>query len=239
MSLPTAIVTNIQRFSVHDGPGLRTTVFFKGCPLSCLWCHNPEAMSFEWEEGSSVYTVQELARIVLRDHLFFGSEGGVTVSGGEPLAQDMAFVAGFLQAVKKSGASTACDTCGDVPWVNFEAVLPYVDVFLYDLKFATEELHVKFTGRSNRRIVENLEKLAGTGKVTLRIPVVGKANDGREMEKILALAKKAAPKAPVEFVPYHEMGSLKWEKRGLRPHRFEVPPREYMEGLRRALAKRR
>ena len=229
---PTAIVTNIQRFSIHDGPGIRTTVFFKGCPLCCLWCHNPETISFEMGEGSVRYTARELAKEAMRDQIFFGEDGGVTISGGEPLAQDMAFMTEFLRELKKQGINIACDTCGEVPWVNFELVMPYVDVFLYDLKLATESAHIKFTGRSNKRIIENLKKLAKTGKAQLRIPVIGGANEGNEMKEILKIAAEAAPNVPIKLIPYHNLGIGKWEKLGKTPQRFFAPTEEYVEGLR-------
>ena len=230
-TIPTAIVTNIQRFSVQDGPGIRTTVFFKGCPLSCLWCHNPETISFEMEKGNVRYTAAELVKKVVRDQIFFGESGGITVSGGEPLAQDMAFMIDFLHRLKNQGINVVCDTCGDVPWDNIELVMPYVDVFLYDLKLATDAAHKKFTGRSNKRIIENLKKLAKTKKVFLSIPVVGGVNEGNEMKEILKLAKKAAPNAPVKLIPYHQLGLHKWEKLGKTPQKFYTPSKEYIDGL--------
>ena len=228
---PTAIVTNVQRFSIHDGPGVRTTVFFKGCPLCCLWCHNPESISFEMEKGSEVYTACELAKKVMRDQIFFGENGGVTISGGEPLAQDMAFLIEFLRILKKHGINVACDTSGDVPWDNIELVMPYVDIFLYDLKLATEAAHKKFTGRSNKRIIENLKKLAKSKKVHLCIPVVGGVNEGNEMKEILRLAKRVAPVAPIKLLPYHQLGIRKWEKLGKTPQKFYTPAKEYIDGL--------
>ena len=231
MEIPTAIVTNIQRFSIHDGPGVRTTVFFKGCPLCCLWCHNPETINFEMEEGNIRYTAGELAKKVVRDQIFFGENGGVTISGGEPLAQDMAFMTDFLHKLKKQGINVVCDTSGDVPWDNFELVMPYVDIFLYDIKLATEAAHIKFTGRSNKRIIDNLKKLVKTKNVQLSIPVIGGVNEENEMKEILRLAKKVAPKAPIKLIPYHQLGIQKWEKLGKTPQKFYTPSKAYIEGL--------
>ena len=228
---PTAIVTNIQRFSIHDGPGVRTTIFFKGWPLCCLWCHNPETISFEMEEGCFIYTADELAKKATRDQIFFGENGGVTISGGEPLAQDMAFMIEFLRKLKSHGINVTCDTSGDVPWSSIELVLPYVDIFLYDIKLATETAHIKFTGRSNKRIIENLSKLAKTNKVQIRIPVIGSANEGKEMKEILKLAKKVAPAASIKLIPYHSLGIQKWEKLGKTPQKFFTPTKEYIESL--------
>ena len=230
-TIPTAIVTNIQRFSIHDGPGVRTTVFFKGCPLCCLWCHNPEAISFEMEKGNDCYTAAELAKKVVRDQIFFGENGGITISGGEPLAQDMAFMIDFLRRLKEQGINIVCDTSGDVPWDNFELVMPYVDIFVYDIKLATEAAHKKFTGRSNKRIIDNLKKLAKTKKVHLSIPVVGGVNEGNEMKEILRLARKAAPGSPIKLIPYHQLGIHKWEKLGKTPQKFYTPAKEYIDGL--------
>ena len=228
---PTAIVTNIQRFSIHDGPGVRTTIFFKGCPLCCLWCHNPETISYDMEEGCFIYTADELVKKATRDQIFFGENGGVTISGGEPLAQDMAFMIDFLRKLKSLGINVACDTSGDVPWDNFDLVMPYVDIFLYDIKLATETAHIKFTGRSNKRIIENLSKLAKSNKVQIRIPVIGGANERREMKEILKLAKKTAPTAQVKLIPYHSLGIQKWEKLGKTPQKFFTPTKEYIDSL--------
>ncbi|MCL2362065.1 MAG: radical SAM protein [Defluviitaleaceae bacterium] len=220
------MITNIQRYSIYDGPGIRTTVFFKGCPLSCEWCHNPETQSYE---GGQSYTPQELARIVLRDQMFFGETGGITISGGEPLAQDMEYMVEFLSFIKSKGIHITCDTCGDVPWENFEVVLPYVDLFLYDIKLATPELHKQYTGRDNQRIITNLNQLIGANcvrlaEVWLRIPVIGGVNDGDEMAKIMAIA----PKCKVCLLPYHSMATGKWEKLNKMPTQFCTPSKEKM-----------
>ena len=230
-AIPTAIVSNIQRFSIHDGPGVRTTVFFKGCPLSCKWCHNPESISFEMAKGDVRYTALELVKKVIRDQIFFGENGGVTISGGEPLAQDMAFMIDFLGRLKSLGINVVCDTSGDVPWENIELVMPYVEIFLYDLKLATEAAHKKFTGRTNKRIIENLKKLAKFKKTHLTIPVVGGVNEGNEMDEILKLAKKIAPGVPIKLIPYHQLGLHKWEKLGKTPQKFYTPTKEYIDGL--------
>jgi len=175
------LITNIQRYAIHDGGGIRTTVFFKGCPLACAWCHNPETQSFDDIAGVLRYSPEELAWIVLRDELFFGESGGVTISGGEPLAQDSEYLVAFLKILKKRDIHVACDTCGDVPWGQFEVVLPYVDLFLYDLKLATNELHERYTGSSNSRILANLKKLSSMTKpsnIWLRVPIIGGVNVG-------------------------------------------------------------
>jgi len=223
-------ITNIQRYAIHDGGGIRTTVFFKGCPLSCLWCHNPETQSFG-EGDCRLYTPQALAQAVLRDQIFYENGGGVTISGGEPLAQNIDEMLAFLIIIKERGIHIACDTCGDVPWGNFEAVLPYVDMFLCDIKLASPALHKKYTGRDNKQIISNLECLAKTAQVWLRIPVVGGVNDGDEMDNIIALAKQAAPGSKVSLLPYHSMGAGKWAEINKPAHIFTTPSNEKMHQI--------
>ena len=218
----TGLVTNIQRYAIHDGGGIRTTVFFKGCPLQCAWCHNPETIDFT-PEGATHYTPDKLAQLVMRDHIFYGDTGGVTLSGGEPLAQDINFLVDFLKRLKQRGIHIACDTCGDVPWERFEAALPYVDLFLYDIKMATPALHKKYTGRHNGQITDNLTKLAAQANVWLRVPVVGGVNDGNEMAAIIGLAKAAAPARKVSLLPYHHLAAGKWEKLNQPAPNFYTP----------------
>ena len=208
----SVLITNIQRYAIHDGGGIRTTVFFKGCPLACAWCHNPENISFLPEGEFFSYTPQELAQIVARDQVFFGEHGGVTISGGEPLAQNSEYMLEFLALLKKKDIHVACDTSGDVDWGVVEAVLPYVDLFLYDIKAASQSLHIKYTGQDNGRILSNLKKLAPLTQVWLRIPVIGGVNDGDEMQEIIAFAKAAAPGCKVSLLPYHRMGERKRNK---------------------------
>ena len=223
-------ITNVQRYAIHDGGGIRTTVFFKGCPLACKWCHNPETISFKPEGEVFIYTPQELARRVLRDQIFFGDLGGVTLSGGEPLAQNMHYIVEFLKILKQNDLNIACDTCGDVPWENFAAVLPYINLFLYDLKIASEKLHIRYTGQSNKRIIENLKKLSPPARMQLRVPVVGGVNDGAEMTEIIALAKSAAPNCMVSLLPYHNLGKDKW--RDFAPdYNFYTPSPERMREI--------
>jgi len=250
-----AYITNIQRYAIHDGGGIRTTVFFKGCPLRCEWCHNPETQEFaivvDDEQRESVceavppviarsvatkQSTKELARIVLRDQIFFGDKGGVTISGGEPLAQDMDYMVEFLSLLKKHDVNIACDTCGDVPWENFQAVLPYVDLFLFDLKLASPELHMKYTRQDNKRIISNLEILSAqtsqkTAKIWLRIPVIGGVNDNEEMLKIIALAQSASPNSKVSLLPYHNMGTDKWTKIRRPSPNFYTPSQEKMNAI--------
>lgn len=153
-----AKIFNIQRMSLHDGPGIRTTIFFSGCNLRCKWCHNPEAfMEVPTERETpricaAAYTLKtdELVKIVSRDMLMYEvSSGGVTCSGGEPLLQ-AEVLAELLLKLKKMSIHTAVDTAGDVPFALFEKVIPFTDVFLFDLKHWDDRIHKKYTGVSNK-----------------------------------------------------------------------------------------
>ena len=243
----TGTIFDIQRFSVHDGPGIRTTVFMKGCPLRCRWCHNPEGLSksvqLQFLEESCIgcgacgkrsqlsdaekcpanalrvcgreVNAEEVFRIVLRDQVFYGDEGGITFSGGECLMQ-ADFVAAVMKLAKTQGIHTAIDTCGYIPWSELEKTLEDCDLYLYDVKCVTPELHKKFTGVDNARILENLRLLAACGKeIWIRIPVIPTFNDDRkEME---AIAEAIAPLGVkrVTLMPYHTLGASKYKTLGL------------------------
>ncbi len=268
----TALVVNVQRFSLHDGPGVRTTVFFKGCPLKCLWCHNPESQSFQPEimnfaercvncgrcreacpelDGNcaagaeacafdakqlvgKAYTADELFQIALRDQgLYDQTGGGVTLSGGEVMAQDSAFLVELLTLFKKRGVHVAVDTCGFSKWEKFEKILPLTDLFLYDLKAMDPALHEKLTGAGNALILENLKKLAKAGvKLNLRVPVVPGANaDETEMRALAEFAFQASGPVDVNLLPYHKVGSDKAERLGRAGVAFEPPTPKQMERL--------
>ena len=243
-------VFDIQRFSVHDGPGIRTTVFMKGCSLRCGWCHNPEGLRPEpqvqflrehcigcgrcggrrelqevhkcpagaLKRVGQTYTPEQLLEEVLADLDFYGSEGGVTFSGGECLLQ-ADFVARMLQELKERGITTAVDTCGNVPWENLERVLPCCDTWLYDVKCADPETHRRFTGSGNKRILENLAKLSETGaNIWIRVPVIPDFNDNPgEMERIARIAASTPGVSRVTLMPYHTLGKSKYATLGLTP----------------------
>lgn len=264
----TATVFEIKRFAVHDGDGIRTTVFFKGCPLRCVWCHNPEGLSappqlayyahkciscgecaavcpqmsqkmhngmhfFEREhctacgrcaegclgDALQIYgrevTVAELLPQLLEDRAFFEeSGGGVTLSGGECLMQ-ADFCAELLRALKGEGISTAVDTCGFVPRSALEKVIPYTDVFLYDLKAFDEDVHLRCTGQGNKQILENLRYLDEQNcRIEVRVPFVPEWNDG-EMEKIAALLQGMNSVVRVRVLPYHSFAGSKYAALGL------------------------
>ena len=220
-------ITNIQRYSIHDGPGIRTTVFFKGCPLRCAWCHNPETQSFELElmsgaDGCKVcgksMSVESLVTELMKDIAFYEtSGGGVTFSGGEVLAQDMEYVVRVMQSLKNRGINTAVDTCGDVPYENIRAVLPFTDIFLYDIKLMDAVLHEKYAGHGNARILDNLKTLSKEGAVIwIRVPVIGTVNDSDENFSRMAdfLKENDIRYGQIDLLPYHDTGSSKYPRLG-------------------------
>ncbi len=243
-----ASIFDIQRFSVHDGPGIRTTVFFRGCPLRCAWCHNPEGLSpvppLQWMRADCIgcglcgersspsdaercptgalrvcgrdCTTEELYGAVLRDRAFWGTDGGVTCSGGECLLQADA-VYDLLSRVKAAGVHTVIDTAGYVPWSAFEKTLGVCDLYLYDLKCADAGLHRRGTGVDNVQILENLSRLSDAGaRIWLRVPVIPGFNaDIAEMSAIAALAASVRGAECVTLIPYHTLGVQKYESVGM------------------------
>lgn len=241
-------VFDIQRFSVHDGPGIRTTVFLKGCPLRCRWCHNPEGLSKEIQlqyfrdscigcqscgDRTALTDAQkcpagalkvcgkimdssEVLQEVLKDQLFYETDGGITFSGGECLLQ-ADFVAEVLTMAKEHHISTVIDTSGYVPWTAFEKVRNVCDLFLYDIKIWDRDKHIKYTGVDNALILENLRKLSSLKKpVWIRIPVIPDVNDTpEEIQNIAAFLKQLSNVRDITLMPYHTLGKSKYETLGL------------------------
>ncbi len=219
-------IFNIQKFSVHDGPGIRTTVFFKGCPLKCLWCHNPESQNYQEElavdnEGKKEilgkqYSITELVKILQKDHIFYDqSGGGVTFSGGEVMTQNMDYVVELAKALHRLGISVAIDTCGYAPNENFARVLPYTDLFLYDLKLIQSKTHKQFTGVPNELILENLKYLSEQkANVFLRLILLKDVNtDISSIEQIKDwLKKENISVSKINLLPYHDFGRDKYQK---------------------------
>jgi pyruvate formate lyase activating enzyme len=173
-------VFDIKRDCSEDGPGIRTTVFFQGCPLRCLWCQNPEGQARSSREsqsydGSRWYTLEKLRYRVLIDRPFFDSTGGgVTVSGGEP-AHQMPFVGALLSSLQREGVDTAIETCGFFNYMHFEKyLLPYLNRIYFDLKIMDEAAHLRLTGQSNRPILANFLRLKHESAlpVEIRVPLV-------------------------------------------------------------------
>ena len=261
-------IFEIKRFAVHDGDGIRTTVFFKGCPLKCVWCHNPEGISPQSElayfvqkcihcgeclsvcpmgahimdDGKHIfyrdrcvacgkcaeaclgnalafygkeYTVEELLPILLKDKDFYqNSGGGVTLSGGECLLQ-ADFCAELLQRLRENGIHTAVDTCGMISKSALDKVLPYTDVFLYDIKAFSEDVHKHCTGHGNGQILDNLMYLTGQGAaVEIRIPLVPGFNE-REVENIGQLLSGLKNLTKIRVLPYHDLAGSKYASLGM------------------------
>lgn len=261
------LVFNIQRFSLHDGPGIRTTIFLKGCNLSCKWCSNPEGIAsnvdiFIYDEkcircGScrevcrmdaiislqgtaridpskctkcmrcveicptcslesvgSFFTADDLVNIVEKDYLFYrNSQGGVTLSGGDPLYQ-WQFSLRILKACQERGIHTALDTSGFSPWEAMSEVLNYVDLVLFDIKHLDPSAHLKATGVSNRLIIDNFLATARKVDTWLRFPIIPGFNDSiQHVRQLAELAAKAGVKK-VSLLPFHEWGRSKYNRLG-------------------------
>jgi len=269
-----AIIFDIERNSFVDGPGIRTTVFFKGCNLRCAWCHNPESQSPRPQmmffknkcTGCGIckkkcpyslefcdlcgkctlycpydarkicgkeYTVDEVFEKVVKDKSFYeNSGGGVTFSGGECMLQ-VDFLSEILKKCKENGIHTAVDTAGHVTFESFEKILPYTDLFLYDIKCFDSEVHRKYTGVGNELILENLKKILSCDKkVWIRVPIIPTVNDNEdEMKKIKAFFALNGYPEKIELLPYHAMGEHKYAAIGMERSVFSVPSEEKMKKL--------
>jgi len=272
----TGLVFNVQRFSVHDGPGVRTTIFMKGCPLACSWCHNPESQQLspafvrmqhrcmrcgrctddelaspvvcnKTESDVAVCPTGALQMIgerikssalvaqVIRDRVFFDeSDGGVTISGGEPLVQ-APFVTEVLRRLSAEGVHTALDTCGFAPWVHLRDAAAYADLVLFDLKLMDPARHEAATGVSNERILANLHALSRTHpNIWIRIPVVPSVND--DAFNIAATAdylRTLTGIKRVDLLPYHPTGEAKFARLGKHyvHHGTQIPSADHMASI--------
>jgi len=218
---PRGIVFDLQRSALHDGPGIRTTVFLKGCPLRCAWCHNPESQAFEPETGCGGKTygremsVKEVMAVVRRDRVFYRSSGGgLTISGGEPTAQ-YAFCAALLRAAKAEGIHTCLDTCGALDWPRLDALRRDVDVFLYDYKATDPALHRKLTGIAAALPHENLERLLKAGAtVRPRCPLLPGVNDDSAHLAAITETGRRYPGLMIDLMAYHDIGDGKYDDLG-------------------------
>jgi len=237
-------IFDIQKFSVHDGPGIRTIVFLKGCALRCKWCCNPESQSREIEQmntpngpktmGKDV-TVGEIIGDILKDRAFFRrSGGGITLSGGETLLQpDFAYA--LFMAAKENGLTTAIESTGFAKYETIEKLLPLIDTFLMDIKHINPDKHKRFTTQSNELILENAFKIAKNVKnLIIRVPVIPGFNDTEdEIRQIAEFAKRLQTVNEIHLLPYHSYGQDKYSYLG-RTYELSniVPPTdEKMESL--------
>lgn len=215
-------IFNIQKFSVHDGPGIRTIVFLKGCVLRCKWCCNPESQQYAVEQmvqagktktvGRDV-TVQEVMDEVLKDRIYYRrSGGGLTLSGGECLCQPDFSVA-LLRAAKEAGLNTAIESTACAPIETVRRLLPYLDHYLMDIKHINAEKHQAFTTRSNELILQNAAVLAKEARhLVIRVPVIPTFNaTEKEIGEIARFTAGILPGGEIHLLPYHRLGSDKYQ----------------------------
>jgi pyruvate formate lyase activating enzyme len=286
-------IFDIKRYAIHDGPGIRTTIFLKGCSLRCQWCQNPEGQesnpeiilrssrcATECNECVSIcsldaiskdrnsieidkakcnlcreceevcayealeivgreVTAQELAEEIEKDKIFFDeSGGGVTFSGGEPLMQ-LDFLEALLKEIKKKNIHVTLDTSGYVSFEGLDRISEKVDLFLYDLKIMDDEKHEKYTGVSNKLILENLRKLAERGKsVAVRIPLVSGINDDNQsIHMLVDFLQSLKNINQISLLSYHRGGREKYKRlrKEKLPKTFQSPSDERIEEIKKIL----
>lgn len=248
------LVFSIKRYSIHDGPGIRVTIFMKGCPLSCKWCHNPEGILpqpemveskyrvgerefLRQEEAGKYYSVEEIVAILERERVFIDqSLGGVTFSGGEPMMQ-FEFLLEAVKACRSLGYHTIIDTSGYAPAENYRSVIPFTSLFLFDIKHLDEGKHLEATGGLNAGILENYKIILEKAEaVALRIPVIPGFNDDPDhIERIIEfiIATKTDSLKSINLLPYHKTGSSKYSRFNLpfRMDGIEPPSEKKMQDL--------
>jgi len=266
-------IFNIQKYSIHDGPGIRTIVFLKGCPLKCMWCSNPESQSsdiqicfkenlcvgcgscikicsknaikYDEDFGKKIdYSacnlckecvnacpakalvtigenadIEQIVKTVMQDTIFYRkSGGGVTLGGGEPLFQPNLAME-LLMRFRHNGLHTAVETCGFTKWENIERAIPYVDLFLFDMKHISNKKHIEYTGQGNNLILENMKKLDLSGKkYWVRIPLIPGVNDTKKtiFEMMDFIKSELKNVVKVEMLPYHQLGIGKYAQMGMK-----------------------
>lgn len=236
-------IFDIQRYSIHDGPGIRTIVFLKGCPLRCRWCCNPEGQ--EWDPNEMIVegkpklygediTVEELMpRLITDEYYYRRSGGGITLSGGECLAQPD-FAPHLLHACHDMGYTTAIETTGYQKWEIIERYLPYLDYVLMDIKHMDSAKHKEFTGVNNEIIHENAKRFAQSGvDLTIRVPVIPTFNDTPEEIRAISEFAASLPVQKLHLLPYHRLGQGKYDGLGREYTMRHIEPmtRAYMNGL--------
>lgn len=214
------LVFDIARGSFVDGPGIRTVVFLKGCPLRCVWCQNPEGQEPEAEHGiGSYYSPEALSRVIVKDLAFYrASGGGVTFSGGEPL-MFCQYLMETSSLLKKSGIHVAVETSGFFDWKQFERHMKrFTDLILFDLKLFSPAEHLTFTGQTNRKILANLKHIQDEKlDLRVRIPLVPGITATEENLRLWAIFLKRSGIRDFKLLPYNPSGIKKWEKLGKQP----------------------
>ncbi len=238
--MDSGIIFKIKKFALHDGPGIRTTVFLKGCPLACWWCHNPEGQGSEPqilkaadnqthidETAGRRATIDEIIRQIEKDIVFYDeSGGGATISGGEPLSQPQ-FLFALLRQCNIRGVHTAVDTTGFSDREVFRQMIELADLILFDLKLMDDTAHRHFTGISNRSILQNLT-LAANSEIPLhvRIPIIPKITDTEENISAIAQYLKTLPRLKrIDILPFHHTADKKYLRLGMvNPMEGTLPP---------------
>ena len=243
-------IFDIKRFAVHDGPGIRTSVFLKGCPCSCWWCHNPESIkpypqkitktifldgkTFKKEEIiGSLMSVFDVMTEIRKDKIFYDeSGGGVTFSGGEPLMQSE-FLLELLKECKIENIHTTVDTSGFVNEGKLLEIIDCVDLFLYDLKLINNELHKKYTGVSNKVILQNLQILVNRHKpIIIRIPIIPSITDTNEnLEEIIDFLNDLPAIKEINLLPYHNIAKEKYKRLNMEYHRYPKVKQEKLDRI--------
>lgn len=242
-------IFDIQRYSIHDGPGIRTIVFLKGCVLRCRWCCNPESQEFAIQTmkvqgkdkviGRDV-TVREVLELVEKDRAYYyRSGGGLTLSGGECLCQP-GFSRDLLRAAKERGLHTAIESMACAPFEHIEMILPYLDMYLMDIKHTNPAKHRAFTGKSNELMLENARKtaLSGQTRLVIRVPVIPAFNDTvEEIQEIAGFAATLPGVRKIHLLPYHRLGQDKYDGLGRKYLMDGILPPSYekMETLKKAV----
>jgi len=223
----SGMIFDIREFTIHDGPGIRTTVFLKGCPLACQWCHNPEGQSSQPQvmhsragdrQVGSLMTSQEVAAILNRQaHLLRANEGGITFSGGEPLTQ-AAFVAEVIEQL--DDLHVLLDTCGYGDEQSFRVLLEHVNMVYYDLKLIDPQAHRHYTGCDNDLILSNLHVLSDSRvPFVVRVPLVPGVTDTRANQAAIAQTVKGLPGlVQVDLLPYNKAAGAKYPATGMLFH---------------------
>lgn len=253
--MKTALITDIQRFSRHDGPGIRTTVFLKGCPLRCQWCHNPETFSYEAQilfypekciqcgkcdegcySGAKVLcgremTTDQVMREVLLDKPYYCEQGGITLSGGEPLSHPE-FCLELLTKCRAEGIHTAIET--NMLYFD-EQVLSLCDIIMTDIKIWNSSDHERFVGVGNEEILSNIRRADELNiPMIVRTPIIVGVNDTTENVCLTAAFLKDLKNAQkYELLPYHPLGLSKSKALGIDMPSFEAPTKLKMEELKR------
>ncbi len=237
-----SVVLNISKFSTHDGPGIRTVVFLKGCPLRCKWCHSPESWELaiqKYPNGEvigKIMSVNEVITEVMKDKDFYdASDGGITISGGEPLFQSL-FTLEILRKAKAKGLHTAIETSGYAKPHVIDSLLPYVDLWLWDIKELDEAKHKEYTNVELKPILDNLRKVNSyicenandCREIILRCPMIPNLNDGdKEIEAIAKLANELYSVVEIDIEPYIPYGIDKAKALGLKVYEAPQPPPDY------------